>query len=448
MFSVPRVWRPAVQCNECSYPNDDCFQFCQRCGLQRYGSNALGPSSKKFKIDLEQLEARIKDLDSVRASTAYQRQKSQLEAEFSGFLASLQPRKSLFSATPRDIVRFLVWKDGKGKTMVHKDSCQFFGLHGKQTCNCPTRLSAGTVDSLIGKLRSIFNALGRTSDWDDRFGSGNPASNLCVKQYLKSIRSEQSQARVSPKQATPVFFDKYKKLVYHLRQLLLGNNISPSERYIYARDLAFFSLDFFSGDRASDLGRIKTVDVLKHPDGSSLLFHQRVGKTLRGKTSRAFAVKQTANPAICPVRNLQFFVELCNSMRLDLSAGFLFRPTSKKGGVVNAPLLASTVQARLVKYLSSLGINDGETVHGFRSGTSILLRLLGVSREDVAKHIGWKSTALVGYYTQVDKVMSADTSSNTLACSTVDFGRGSSAELLGNTFRKLNCLAGFTPAFL
>ena len=330
MFSVPRVWRPAVQCNECSYPNDDCFQFCQSCGLQRYRSNALVPSSKKFKIDLQQLDARIKHLDSARASTAYQRQKSQLEAEFSGFLASLQARKSLFSATPRDIVRFLVWKDGKGKTMVHKDSCQFFGLQGKRSCNCPTRLSAGTVDSLIGKLRSIFNALGRTSEWDDRFGSGNPASHLCVKQYLKSIQSEQSQARVSPKQATPVFFDKYKKLVYHLRQLLLGNNISPSERYIYARDLAFFSLDFFSGDRASDLGRIKTVDVLKHPDGSSLLFHQRVGKTLRGKNSRAFAVKQTANPAICPVRNLQFFVELCNSMQLDLSAGFLFRPTSKK----------------------------------------------------------------------------------------------------------------------
>ena len=328
MFSVPCVWRPAVQCNECSYPNDDCFQFCQRCGLQRYGSNALGPSSKKIKIDLEQLEARIKHLVSARASTAYQRQKSQLEAEFSGFLAYLQPRNSLFSATPRDIVRFLVWKDGKGKTMVHKDSCQFFGLQGKQSCNCPTRLSAGTVDSLIGKLRSIFNALGRTSDWDDRFGSGNPASHLCVKQYLKSIQSEQSQARVSPKQATPVFFDKYKKLVYHLRQLLLGNNISPSERYIYARDLAFFSLDFFSGDRASDLGRIKTVDVLRHPDGSSLLFHQRVSKTLRGKTSRAFAVEQTANPAICPVLNLQFFVELCNSMRLDLSAGFFFRPTS------------------------------------------------------------------------------------------------------------------------
>ena len=86
-------------------------------------------------------------------------------------------------------------------------------------------------------------------------------------------------------------------------------------------------------------------------------------------------------------------------MNVDRSAGFLFRPTSKKGGILNAPLLASTVQARLVKYLSSLGINEGESVHGFRAGNSILQRLLGMSKEEVAKHIGWKSTALVDYYT-------------------------------------------------
>ena len=60
-------------------------------------------------------------------------------------------------------------------------------------------------------------------------------------------------------------------------------------------------------------------------------------------------------------------------MRLELSSRFLFRPTSKKGGIVIALLLPSTVQTRLVKYLSSLGINDGESVHGFRSGISTFL---------------------------------------------------------------------------
>ena len=135
-------------------------------------------------------------------------------------------------------------------------------------------------------------------------------------------------------------------------------------------------------------------------------------------------------------------------MRLDLSCGFLFRPTSQKGGILNAPLLASTVQARLIKYLSSLGINDGESVHGFRARNSILLRRLGVSREEVTKHIGWRSIALVDYCTQVEKVMSSSTSSDALARSTIDNGSGSSAEHLGNTFRKCNILSGFTAAFL
>ena len=135
-------------------------------------------------------------------------------------------------------------------------------------------------------------------------------------------------------------------------------------------------------------------------------------------------------------------------MRVDLSIGFPCCPTSRKGGIRNAPLLASTVQARLIKYLSSLGINDGESVHGFRAGNSILLRLLGVSNKEVAKHIGWKSTALVDYYIQIDKVINTTASSDVLACSTVDNGNGSSAENLWNTFRECNISSGFAKAFM
>lgn len=155
-------------------------------------------------------------------------------------------------------------------------------------------------------------------------------------------------------------------------------------------------------------------------------------------------MKQTADPAICPVKNLQFFVNLGTAMNVDLSTGLLFRPTSNKGGILNATLLASTVQARLITYLSSLGINESESVHGFRAGNSILLRLLGVSKQEVAKHIGWKSSALADYYTQVQKVMNTSAVSDALARTTTDNGNGSPAEHLGNTFRECNILSGFT----
>ena len=34
------------------------------------------------------------------------------------------------------------------------------------SCPCPTRLAYGTVDSLTGKLRAVFNEFGRRGEWD------------------------------------------------------------------------------------------------------------------------------------------------------------------------------------------------------------------------------------------------------------------------------------------
>ena len=355
------------------------------------------------------------------------------------------------SCGPKDIVRFLVWKDQKGRTKIHREGCQFFGCRTRGLCECPSRLAAGTVDSTIGKLRAIFNSLDRSGEWDDRLGWGNPASHFSVKQYLKSIQKEQAEARISPKQATPVFFDKFLKIVNHLRALLSNGSASAIQKYIYARDLAFFTLEFFTGQRASDLGRLKTVDILQNPDGRSLLIHQRVGKTLRGSDSRPFPVRQCKNPAICPVENLKFYRELCKAMGINLGQGFLFRATTKKNLVSSSPILASVAQARLRTYLTCLGIHENESIHGFRGGTAILLSLLGASKEDIAGHMGWCSTFMVNHYTQADKVLAADQAvtetSERLSNSLLPQGGKIAAETLGARFRKLNNVVGFKPFF-
>ena len=76
-------------------------------------------------------------------------------------LLALPGSPGLLTATPRDLTRFLVFKDKSGKTQVHQNACPFLGQRGIHTCGCPTRLSFKTVDSYIGKLRSIFVAIGR-----------------------------------------------------------------------------------------------------------------------------------------------------------------------------------------------------------------------------------------------------------------------------------------------
>lgn len=68
------------------------------------------------------------------------------------------------------------------------------------------------MDSYIGKVRSIFNEMGRQGDWNRTLLIGNPASDDLVKQYLKSVTQEQLQARITPIQATPLFVDKLASL--------------------------------------------------------------------------------------------------------------------------------------------------------------------------------------------------------------------------------------------
>ena len=117
------------------------------------------------------INSRFVAFKSSSSSKPYQKQKSSLERQLSSLLASLSPPKSMSSASSEDIVKFLISKDNTGRTMVHIQTC------GRNDCKCPRRLAAGSVDSFIGKLRAIYNRLGR-------FGHVNPVS-LADKGILK-----------------------------------------------------------------------------------------------------------------------------------------------------------------------------------------------------------------------------------------------------------------------
>ena len=345
-----------MQCPECCSPNDASFRFCQNCGFYRAPENIEDPP-QRVSLSLSSIVSRLATLQSVRNSKPYQTQKNKLQQELERFLYSLPTPKSVYAASPQDITRFLVWKDHKGKTKIHIPACNLFGTKQVDCCACPTTLAAGTVDNLIGKLRSLFVELGRGRERNELLGIGNPASHPYVKQYLTSIREEQAQARVTPRQATPFFFDKLKRLCLYLRDHTFAGQISPTQRYLFARDLAFFCLDFFAGERASDLGRIFTREIMALPDGDGFLFHHTFGKTLRGKDANTFMIKKCRDPVFCPVVNLRLYVNLCDLMSIYLRDGHLFRSTDKKGAVSGKPFIGSAIANHLSLHLASLGIH-------------------------------------------------------------------------------------------
>jgi len=155
-----------------------------------------------------------------------------LEVQLSSFLSSLVTSKKLSAATAEDIVKFLISKDMAGKRKLYFPSCS------RKICDWPKRLAAGTVDSYIGKLRSIFNKLGR-------IGMPNPLSHPTVKEYLKFVREEQAQQPLRPRQAVRLFYDKVVRLITYLRgHIAESSELSPLNKYILVRDVTFFLVYF------------------------------------------------------------------------------------------------------------------------------------------------------------------------------------------------------------
>ena len=120
----------------------------------------------------------------------------------------------------------------------------------------------------------------------------NPAAHPSVRKYHSPILEEQAKERIFSIQAVPIVLDKLKIICTHLRNSIVRPKIKSSERYIFCRDQAFFSVNFFSGDRGSDLGRAKSSDLLSFPDGNGFVVKKVFGKTLRGNGENVFGLNQ------------------------------------------------------------------------------------------------------------------------------------------------------------
>jgi integrase len=210
----------------------------------------------------------------------------------------VSPPKTVSSCTADDIIKFLIYKDKSGKTVVHTPSCS------RRLCKCTSRLAAGTVDSLMGKLRAIFNSFGR-------LGASNPVAHPRVKEYLKFVRTEQANMAITPSQAVPLFFIKFQKLIDYLRKLI-GNSqqLSIVNKYMLVRDATFFVIDFFTGDRASDLGRLKTEQVFRLNDREGYLLRFTLAKSVRKGQSRCVTLVPFTKCNVCPVKWIAYIIFL------------------------------------------------------------------------------------------------------------------------------------------
>ena len=95
---------------------------------------------------------------------------------------SFWPTKKLFQCHPLGICRFLVFKDSRGKTEVHKPGYPSLSQISNSLGQCPLRLANFTVDSYVERLRSILSDVRRQGDWKRTLLLGNPTTDPLVMQ--------------------------------------------------------------------------------------------------------------------------------------------------------------------------------------------------------------------------------------------------------------------------
>ena len=348
--------------------------------------------------------------------TRYATQKDRLRCDFEKFLADrsdcppgrLATASSLEVASAMDVIRFLHHRDKGGRTQVHVMECVNFGKSGLHDCGCPRHFAAGTVDSYVGMLRAIFNSIGR-------FGKSNPCDSDDVKSWVKACALEQQRHRVPVKQARPTFSTHLRLLVKEI-MLQLANLPSSAAffplRFLLLRDWAFFLVQWFAGDRAGDLGRALTKEVVRLDDGS-LLFNHTVGKTIRSADGHLLVVPQVQEePDLCPVAAFDRYVAACKDAGVDLRCGYLFPPLTPPRllSIRNVPLSSSAATKRLRTYLPDSDL----TAHGARAGCAITLLMLGATNETVMEHCRWATATVARHYTKLERVRRLDASARVL----------------------------------
>ena len=197
---------------------------------------------------------------------------------------------------------------------------------------------------MILYLTDIFEYVGKGRFWNTALNSGNPAASETVKQYIKAIQEEQAKAHIVPRQAKPIFITKLRSIATYIDRELRRSNLSLREKFVLYRDPALLKLQFFAGDRASDVAIVLSQEVKKLDDNSGFVFNHTFGKTLRGGSNKCntFVLKRCDDKVICPVLGLESYYAFMTNHGASLKSGYLFRIITESGRVLQKPVSYSS----------------------------------------------------------------------------------------------------------
>lgn len=208
-----------------------------------------------------------------------------------------------------------------------------------------------------------------------------------------------------------MMFDTLGRLCRHLSYAISVQK-DPISKYLLARDKAYFTMICHSGGRGGDLGLLSSSRLFEMSNSNGVLISQVVSIN----NPDNFILLPSKGSDIFPVSHLRSYMSIANDAQVDLKSGRLFRVQDKKTKTItNRPVASTCKTDRLKMHLKAINLYESETSHSSRRGCSITLKLLGVPDDDICKHIGWNSNAMLDHYAVEGRILNSSGAVNALA---------------------------------
>jgi integrase len=206
----------------------------------------------------------------------------------------------------------------------------------------------------------------------------SPTHSARVRLVMAGIRRTNGTAADAK---TPVLVEDLKRMIARLPEGLLG-----------VRDRALLLIGFCGGFRRSELVGLDVDAVAINRDG--IVVNVRHSKTDQDGEGRKIGIPYGSNPATCPVRSLQNWLDASG-----ITEGPLFRPITRHGKMASQRLSSKAV-ARIVKrYVKGIGLDaSGYAGHSLRSGLATSAAMAGASEAAIMKQTGHRSVMMVRRY--------------------------------------------------
>ena len=410
-----------VLCLSCHYENRGDFRFCNFCGTPAANSLQMGRllgTTTTITIPELLITARINNVHTshLKNTGKFEARKLPVLRTFEIFLHSCS--KSITTATPQDVIRFMAFKDvsDSGRTVVHDTECPHIGDTSLSVDCLPTKcMKVMAADSLrtavIVPLKEGYRCLGISSKWDDANGTGNPADSFKVKKYHLQIKLQQLRAEVTQKQPAVILRHHHKALLRGMQVLLQDPRYSSKKHQFNIRKYrAIFSMASESTKRGDDISLLLITRVLRLPFKGGLIFNFIFGKVIRSGISEPFCLPpDTQDPDCCAVAILDEYVRFARDMGLDMCSGYLFFNIDNKLQPINGKMDSTEMSLNLKKYIKLVGLDLQQdlpvSLQSYRAGGAISKFLDGVPMQKVMSDAIWKEPKTAWKYMKILQVL-------------------------------------------